>query len=99
MTILDTAEEVLREAGGCPLPLSEITERMLRKGWTTQSRYGPLFTVGVSLADDVRDRGLSSRFVRVRRGEYALNPNRTGIGAVLKSLWARITHVITRVEK
>ena len=82
MTILDAAEQVLREAGGGPLHLREITQRMLLKGWTTRAETPWWSTVGTSLADDVKDRGASSRFVRVRKGEYGLNPNRTSTGTV-----------------
>lgn len=72
MTILDHAERALREAGGGPLPLREIADRMLENGWTTASPDPP-GNVGTSLADDVK-RGANSRFVRVAPGMYALNP-------------------------
>ena len=75
MTILDFAERVLREAGGRPLTLSQLAERMFQKGWETKSKDPP-GNVGTSLADDVKDRGASSRFVRIRTGEYALSPGR-----------------------
>ena len=75
MTILDAAERVLRDAGG-PLHLREITERMRQIGWTTQAENPWWNTVGTSLADDVKDRGAFSRFVRVGKGMYALNPDR-----------------------
>ena len=91
MTILDAAEQVLREAGGRPLSLREIADRMLLKGWTTQSKDPPSGTVGTSLADDVKDWGSSSRFVRVCRGVYALNPNRTSTGTVRGSALANPT--------
>ena len=82
MTILNAAEQVLREAGGGPLHLRKITERMLQNGWTTRAKDPWWNTVGTSLADDVKDRGASSRFVRTDTAEYALNPNRIRTGTV-----------------
>ena len=72
MNALDAAVVVLGDADG-PLHYEEITKRMLaRKLWTTAGQT-PWATVNARLAVEIRNRGSSSRFVRVSPGRYALN--------------------------
>ena len=75
MRAIDAVAEILAEADG-PLHYSEITERMLAKGlWNSEGKT-PEATVNARLAVDIRDQGAASRFVRVSRGRFALNPER-----------------------
>ena len=75
MKAIDAVAAVLEEADG-PLHYSEITERMLAKGlWNSRGKT-PEATVSARLAVDIRDQGAASRFVRLSRGRYKLNPER-----------------------
>ena len=75
MRAIDAVAAVLAEADG-PLHYSEITERMLAQGLWNSGGKTPGATVNARLAVDIRDLGLASRFVRVSRGRFALNPER-----------------------
>ena len=75
MRVIDAVAVVLAEADG-PLHYSEITERMLAKGlWNSRGKT-PEATINARLAVDIRDQGAASRFVRVSRGRFKLNPER-----------------------
>ena len=75
MRVIDAVAAVLAEAEG-PLHYSEITERVLAKGhWNSRGKT-PEATVNARLAVDIRDQGAASRFVRVSRGRFKLNPER-----------------------
>ena len=77
MNALDAAAVVLQEAGG-PLHYEEITKRMLAgELWTTAGKT-PWATVGARIAVDIKERGRTSRFVRVSPGRYALNRDVSG---------------------
>ena len=76
MNALDAAATVLAETAE-PLHYRELTERMLTQElWTTAGKT-PWATVNALIAVDIKDRGNASRFVRVRPGLFALNPNGT----------------------
>ena len=76
MSALDAAATVLAETTE-PLHYRELTERMLAQElWTTAGKT-PWATVNALIAVDIKDRGNASRFVRVRPGWFALNPNGT----------------------
>jgi restriction system protein len=75
VSVLDAAETVLRDADG-PLNARQITERALDRGlWQTFGRT-PEQTMASRLAVDIRDHGGASRFQRVDRGLFTLNPDR-----------------------
>ena len=75
MRVIDAVAAVLAEAEG-PLHYSEITEQVLAKGlWNSRGKT-PEATVNARLAVDIRDQGAESRFVRVSRGRFKLNPVR-----------------------
>lgn len=70
MSTLDVVAEVLREVAPRALRAKEIAARGSDR-LTTRSRT-PETVVSRDLAIDVRDRGASSRFLRVGRGEFVL---------------------------
>jgi len=71
MSAREAAIKVLRDAEG-PLPVSEITRRILdRTRWSTTGAT-PEATVRAVLGEDVRTRGDQSSFVRVKPGVFAL---------------------------
>ena len=76
MNALEAAAVVLDEAAE-PLHYREITRRMLAlKLWTTAGKT-PWDTVNARMAVEIKERGSASRFLRVRRGWFALNRNAT----------------------
>ncbi len=64
MNALDAIYQVLTETGK-PLPVSEIT------------RLTPEATISASLSSDIKEKGVSSRFVRTGPSHYSLNPEVT----------------------
>ena len=75
MRLIDAVAVALAEADG-PLHYREITERVLAKGYWNSRGKTPEATVNARLAVDIRDQGAASRFVRVSRGRFKLNPER-----------------------
>lgn len=76
MNAIDAAFVVLHDAGR-PLHYREITKMMLaQKLWATEGAT-PWNTVNARLAVDIKDQGPTSRFVRVGRGLFTLNPDVT----------------------
>lgn len=70
-TVLDAIVQVLSEANE-PLHYQDITQAILEKKlWETEGQT-PWSTVNVTISLDLRDHGSNSRFVRVKRGVYAL---------------------------
>ena len=73
MAILDKIEVVLQDAGQ-PLHYDEITRRLLASGvWATDGKT-PHATVNARIAEDIKHNP-SSRFVRERKGIFALRPS------------------------
>lgn len=72
MAFLDKIEAVLQDAGQ-PLHYNEITRRLLSTGlWTTEGKT-PHATVNARIAEDIKN-DPASRFVRERKGIFALRP-------------------------
>ncbi len=72
MTILEGAYKVLAKAEE-PLNCRKIAERMLADGWQTRGKT--LWdTVSARISVDIQEHGAQSRFVRTKRGYYAVNP-------------------------
>lgn len=70
-TVFEAIVQVLNEADQ-PLHYQDITERIFEKGlWETDNQT-PWSTVNVTISLDLRDKGNESKFVRVKRGIYAL---------------------------
>ncbi len=71
MSAREAAIKVLQDAGG-PLPVKEITRRILdQKLWPTGGAT-PEATLRGVLGEDIRRHGDQSTFVRVKRGVFAL---------------------------
>ncbi|MEI8342219.1 MAG: winged helix-turn-helix domain-containing protein, partial [Verrucomicrobiota bacterium] len=74
MSALSAAEQVLRETGS-PLNYREISRIALKRGYWQSGGKTPWATVGAQLYEDIRKRGLASRFIQTGPETFALNPN------------------------
>lgn len=72
LSALSAAAQVLREAGE-PLHYEEITRRALDEGLWTPKGKTPAATMSAQLSVDLKNKGASSRFLKVGRGLYAVN--------------------------
>lgn len=76
LTVIDTAYQVLAEAGE-PLHSTEIAQRMLAQGlWSTRGQT-PGATVDSRIAVDIKANGVASRFRRVGRSIFTVNDGTT----------------------
>ena len=71
--ILEAAARVLKEAKQ-PKRCSEIIEVMLKKDYWTTGGKTPAATLHSSMIREIRDKGAKSRFKKVERGLFSLNP-------------------------
>ena len=72
MSTLDVVAEILREVAPRALKARQIAELAAAAGRLTTTSRTPETVISRDLAIDVRDRGASSRFLRVDRGEFVL---------------------------
>lgn len=80
MTVLEAAESVLLQAAG-PLPIAELTRRMLeRRLWISHGKT-PEATVQSRLSRDVKSHGRASRFRRTAPATYGLAVYGDGAGS------------------
>ena len=71
--ILEAAVRVLKEAKQ-PKRCSEIIEVMLKKNYWTTGGKTPAATLNSSMIREIRDKGAKSRFKKIERGLFGLNP-------------------------
>lgn len=71
--ILEAAVRVLKEAKQ-PKRCAEIIEVMLKKNYWTTGGKTPAATLNSSMIREIRDKGAKSRFKKVERGLFGLNP-------------------------
>jgi restriction system protein len=72
MNSLEASYLVMKEAGQ-PLRAEEITKRIIEHGlWETAGKT-PVATVEANLNTDIKEKGTSSRFLRVDKGTFTLN--------------------------
>ncbi len=71
MSVLDAVQRVLADAGE-PLHYKEITRRIVSEGLWQPGGQTPEATVAAQLSVEIRHRGDSSRFKRLRPGVFAL---------------------------
>lgn len=71
--ILEAAVLVLKEAKQ-PKRCSEIIEVMLKKNYWTTGGKTPAATLNSSMIREIRDKGAKSRFKKIDRGLFGLNP-------------------------
>ena len=71
--ILEAAVRVLKEIKQ-PKRCSEIIEVMLQKKYWTTGGKTPAATLNSSMIREIRDKGAKSRFKKVERGLFGLNP-------------------------
>ena len=69
---LDAAAKVLAEAKE-PMGCKDIVQQMLDKGlWQTKGKT-PAATIYASVLREIQKKGKASRFVKVGRGQFAIN--------------------------
>ena len=70
---LDAAVKVLTEAGG-PMKCQDMVDRMLGQGYWQTNGATPAATIYAAIVREIRDKGDDSRFRKVDRGSFELNP-------------------------
>ena len=71
MTALEAAYQVLKSSGE-PMPVTEITRRILLLGLWKTNGSTPARTVAARIGEEISQKGEDSRFVRVGVGVFAL---------------------------
>jgi hypothetical protein len=71
---LDAAARVLAEAGE-PMNCRQLIERMAEANLWASSAATPVNTLSAAIAKEIRVKGDASRFAKVDRGQFALQPN------------------------
>ena len=71
LSFIDAAAKVL-ELNGSPLHYRDITKQALERGWIQSNGKTPEATLNAVICVDIKQKGLHSRFVRVRPGIFGL---------------------------
>lgn len=71
--LLDSVQLLLREAG-CPMSSRELTAQLMRRGMWSSRGKTPDATVGARIYTDMKRHGVRSRFLKMGKGLFALNP-------------------------
>ena len=89
--LLDSIHYLLQEAS-CPMTSKELaTKLMQRKLWVTQGKT-PWNTVSAAIYSDINKLGSESRFMKMGRGKFVLNPHMIVVSSCTLSQELVVSH-------